>query len=182
MKHFKILTICCLSIFFQAIGHAKTNAQSDNSEKKTYKNEKYRFSVIVPDGWKLYGQILNDSKQHKAIADWGLPVIYSELEKTDIENSVSITAYNKTDIRSVNELIAAEYFKRNPVETALEVDSTCTNCRIIYHTQNGLEYKGKSYFVYKNEIGYVIMFMATPGTYDKNLKLFEDFYLSIKYL
>jgi hypothetical protein len=182
MIHFKILTICCLSIFFQTTGQAQTTVQPDNSEKNTYKNEKYRFSVIVPESWKLYGQILDDSKQHKAIADWGLPAIYSEREKTDIENSVSITAYHKTDIRSLQELIAAEYFKRNPVETALEVDSTCTNCRIIYHTQNGLEYKGKSYFVYKNEIGYVIMFMATPGTYDKNLKPFEAFYLNIKFL
>ncbi len=182
MKHFKILTIILISLLFATIGKAQTTKPNDSSEKNIYKNEKYRFSVIVPEKWKLYGQILDDSKQHKAIADWGLPAIYSELEKTDIENSVSITAYHKPDIRSVQELIAAEYFKRNPVETALEVDSTCTNCRIIYHTQNGLEYKGKSYFVYKNEIGYVIVFMATPGTYDKNLKSFEDFFLNIKFL
>ena len=182
MKHFKTLTIICLSLLFTTVGQAQTTNTSDNSEKKTYKNEKYRFSVIVPEKWKLYGQILYDPKQHKAIADWGLPSIYSEIEKTDIENSVSITAYHKSDIRSVQELIAAEYFKINPVETALEVDSTCTNCRIIYHTQNGLEFKGKSYFVYKNEIGYVITFMATPGTYEKNLKPFEEFYLNVKYL
>jgi hypothetical protein len=182
MKHYKTLTIIFLFLFFATVGQAQTANPSDNSENNTYKNEKYRFSVIVPDSWKLYGQILDDSKQHKAIADWGLPAIYSELEKTEIENSVSITAYHKTDIHSVQELIAAEYFKSNPVETALEVDSTCTNCRIIYHTQNGLEYKGKLYFVFKNEIGYVINFMATPGTYEKNLKSFEDFYLNIKFL
>jgi len=182
MKHFKILTIFCLSLIFETIGQAQTTNRSDNSEQNTYKNEKYRFNVTVPDSWKLYGQIQDDSKQNKAIADWGLPAIYSELEKTDIENSVSITAYHKTDIHSLQELIAAEYFKRNPVEIALEVDPTCSNARIIYQTQNGLKFKGKSYFVFKNEIGYVITFMATPGTYEKNLKSFEEFYLNIKYL
>jgi hypothetical protein len=182
MKLFNIMIIIIISLFFQTLGHAQPSQKSDNSEKNTYNNEVYRFSAKVPDKWKLYGQILDDPKEHKAIVDWGLPKIYSELEKTEIENSVSITAYHKIDIRSVQELIAAEYLKRNPAETALEVDTTCFNARIIYHTQNGLEFKGKSYFVFKNEIGYVITFMATPGTYEKNLKSFEDFYLNIKYL
>lgn len=181
MKHFKMLTIILLAIIAFS-GKTQTPNPDDNSDKNTYKNKKYRFSVSVPDNWKLYGQIKDDPKQNMAIADWGLPSIYSEIEKTDIENSVSITAYNKTNIRSVKELIAAEYFKRNPIETALELDSTCNDCRIIYYTQKGLKFKGKSYFVYKNEIGYVITFMATPGTYDKNLKSFEDFYLNIKFL
>lgn len=182
MKHVHIPIIFFLSLLYQTIGQAQTSIQSDNSEKSTYKNEIYRFSVIVPDNWTLYGQILNDSIQHKAITDWGLPAIYSELEKTDIENSVSISAYHKASIRSIQALIAAEYFKRNPVETTFKADSTCSNACIIYHTQNGLEYKGKSYFVFNNEIGYVITFMATPGTYSKNLKAFEDFYANIKYL
>ena len=155
--------------------------QSDNTEKDIYTNEIYRFSVKVPENWKLYGQIINDSIQHKALVDWGLPKIYSDIEKVEIENSVSITAYHKSDINSVQELIASEYFRSNSAKTALEVDSTCNNARIIYHTRNGIEYKGKSYFVFKNDIGYVIMFMATPGTYSKNLKTFEDFYKNIKY-
>ena len=182
MKRFFLLTIICSLLFFQNIGKAQNSKLPDNTEKNTYINEIYRFSVKVPENWKLYGQIKDDSKQHKAIADWGLPAIYSEIEKTNIENSVSITAYHKSDINSVQELIAAEYFKRNPATTALEVDTTCSNARIIYNTQNGINYKGKSYFVFKNEIGYVITFMSTPGTYSKNLKAFEDFYKNIKYL
>ncbi|MBK7029179.1 MAG: hypothetical protein IPH45_08175 [Bacteroidales bacterium] len=182
MNHLITVSIFCICLLNVNIGQAQATNSPGNKEKNTYTNEKYRFSVLVPETWKLYGQILDDPKHHKAIADWVLPMIYSDIEKTEIENSVSITAYHKPDIGSVQQLIAAEYFRTNPVETALETDSACTNCRIIYHSANGHEYKGKSYYVYRNEIGYVITFMATPGTYDKNLKSFEEFYLKIKYL
>lgn len=181
MRQFKILAIYCLTLFIMTTGQAQIVSQSVISGKSTYNNAKYRFSVEIPDTWKLYGQILDDPKEHRAVVDWGLPLLYSELEKTEIENSISITAFHKTTIRSVEDLITAELLKRNPVETSFEVDSTCSNCRIIYYTHKGLNYKGKVYFEYKNEIGYVITFMATPGTFDKNLQTFEKFYSSITF-
>ncbi|MDI9310212.1 MAG: hypothetical protein QM535_08350 [Limnohabitans sp.] len=49
-------------------------------------------------------------------------------------------------------------------------------------TPNGLKYQGKSYFVFKNGIGYIITFMATPGTYNKNIKVFEEFYKNVNFL
>ncbi|MGZ3767583.1 MAG: hypothetical protein ACXVA2_23165, partial [Mucilaginibacter sp.] len=55
------------------------------------------------------------------------------------------------------------------------------NARIVFSTINGLKYKGKSYFEFKNNIGYVINFTATPGTFDKNLTVFEKFYLNIRF-
>lgn len=149
--------------------------------QQVYQNEEYRFSVKIPNNWKLYGQIIDDQVNHRAIADWGLPPIYSELEKTDIENSISITAYKRTDIHSVSELIAAEYLKVDPAKTALEVDGTSTNSRIIYDDRGGLKYKGKSYFAFSNGISYVITFMATPGTFDKNSPIFESFFRSVKF-
>ncbi|HYV91248.1 MAG TPA: hypothetical protein VE978_05675 [Chitinophagales bacterium] len=82
----------------------------------------------------------------------------------------------------MEELITYEYLRKDPRETSLEVDTSSVNARIVYSTIKGLNYKGKIYFVFKNDIGYVITFMATPGTYDKNLGLFEDFNKKITFL
>jgi hypothetical protein len=157
-------------------------AQSASSAPGAYTNATYRFSVDVPTGWKLYGQIVDDTLRHKAIADWGLPTVYSDLEQADIENSISISAYKKATIKTVDELIQAEYLRLDPSNTAMEIDSTTANARLIYSTRNGLKYKGKSYFVFKNGIGYIVNFMATPGTFDKNIAIFERFYKAIRFL
>ena len=45
-----------------------------------------------------------------------LPFVFSELEKAKIENSISITAYNRTDIRSVGQLILSEYSRLDPTK------------------------------------------------------------------
>ena len=183
MKQTLIFSLIGLTLILHACGQTNSKAQSETIAGKIYTNEAYRFSATIPDSWKLYGQIKNDTLKHMAIADWGLPKIYSDLEKTEIENSISITAYQKPDINSVDKLILAEYLKINPTETALEVDKSNPNARMIYTTTpTGLKYQGKSYFVFKNGIGYVITFMATPWTYDTNIKVFEEFYNGVKYL
>ncbi len=176
-------TLVGLTLILQAYGQTNSKAQSEPIVGNTYANEVYRFNATIPDSWKLYGQIKNDTLKHMAIADWGLPKLYSELEKTEIENSISITAYHKPDISSVDKLILAEYLRINPTQTALEVDKSNPNARLIYTTiPNGLKFQGKSYFVFKNGIGYIITFMATPGTYNKNIKVFEEFYNNVKFL
>jgi hypothetical protein len=164
-------------ILLVRIGLSQTFAQSHE-----YVNNYYRFSAVIPDAWKLYGQILNDTIRHKAIADWSLPPIYSDIEKTEIENSVSITAYKKDNITTIDQLITAEYLRLDPTKYSMEVDSASKDARIIFASLNGLNYKGKSYFVFKNGIGYVINFMGTPGTFDKNLPTFEKFRTTIKFL
>jgi hypothetical protein len=150
-------------------------------EMKEYKNETFRFSVEVPVTWRLHEETGFDAKKFKSIIDWGLPKVYSELENCKIENAISITAYVKMGDCSVNQLMKIEYLRIDPGNTALEVDSSCSNARMIYQTKNGLNYKGKSYFICNNDIGYVITFMATPGTYDININVFEEFYKRIKY-
>ncbi len=180
MRQIFVTTLISLNTILHVC--AQTNPKTPEFEK-IYVNEIYRFSASIPDSWSLYGQIKDDTINHRAIVGWGLPKIYSELEKTEIENSVSITAYHRTNINSVEKLIQSEYLRINPTETAMEIDKTNPNARMIYTTTaTGLKYQGKSYFVFKNEIGYVITFMATPGTYDKNIKLFEEFYKKVNYL
>lgn len=183
MKLTLIITLIGLTLMLNACGQTNSKAQSETIAGRTYSNEVYRFSATIPDSWKLYGQIKNDTLKRMAIADWGLPKIYSDVEKTEIENSISITAYHKPDINSVDKLILSEYLKINPTETTLEVDKSSPNARMIYTTTpTGLKFQGKSYYVFKNGIGYVITFMATPGTYDKNIKVFEEFYNNVKFL
>lgn len=151
-----------------------------------YKNETYRFSATIPRNWRIYGQVIDDTVNQRAIADWALPRTYSELEKADIGNSVSITAYKRDDINSVEKLIQfqhAKYKENNPTdEIALEEDKKNSNARIINITKsNGVKHRGKWHLVYQNNIAYIVAFMATPGTYEKNLPLFEDFYKNVDF-
>jgi hypothetical protein len=179
-------TLIC--ILFVMANLPKTHGQTINANSsgslrsKEYVNDFYHFSVVVPDKWKLFGQIVNDTIKHRAIVDWGLPSIYSDVENAEIENSVTITAYKMGNIGNVDELIQSEYLRVDPTKYTLEVDSATKNARFIYGTVDGRNYKGKSYFVFKDGIGYVVNFMATPGTFDKNLPLFEKFFKAIRFL
>ena len=122
MKQTILFTAIGLILGLHACGQKNSKAQFETITENKYVNEIYRFSATIPDSWKLYVQIKNDTLKHRAIMDWGLPKIYSESEQAEIENSISITAYQKPDINSVDKLILAEYLKINPTETALEVD------------------------------------------------------------
>ena len=180
-----IFYIFFVSLMIQACG--QTNVKTDTNG--IYSNSTFRFSVLIPNDWKLAGEMENE---RKTIVCWTLPAIYSDIEKTEIENAISITAHKSTYITSVSDLILSEYLRIDPVETALEyIDESNKNARMIYTTTpQGLKYKGKSYFVFNhilqpysevNGIGYIITFMATPGTFDKNIDVFEEFYKSINY-
>ncbi len=155
------------------------NAKSDLDV--TYENVDYSFKASVPIDWKIYREIKNDTLRKSAFIDWGIPKIYSEIENTEIENSVSIKAFKSESINNIQDLILNEYLKIDPTKTAFEAAKGIgENSRIIYHdAPNGIKYKGKSYFKYQNGLSYVITFMATPGTYNKNIEKFEQFYLSL---
>jgi hypothetical protein len=175
MKFINLYLLFSLIILSNAFGQTKGIIAHE------YKNDIYKFTVKIPGDWKLYGQIQNDTSQHRAIADWGLPLTHSELENADIENSISITAYKRTGINSLARLIDFDKKRANPATTSFETNDTNDNSRIINTTTNGLKYKGKSYYIFKNGIGYVVNFTATPGTFEKNIALFERFYKSVKY-
>ena len=64
----------------------------------------------------------------------------------------------------------------------MEPEAGSKNGYIIHYKNSGLDYKGKSYFVFRDGIGYIVTFMATPGTYDINVPAFELFYKNISYL
>ncbi|WP_196887378.1 hypothetical protein [Aureivirga sp. CE67] len=152
-----------------------TYAQSD------YKNDKYGFSAQVPEGWSVYGNLKDDAANGRAIIDWGMPKVYSELEKANIENAVAITAYKREEIKNQEDLVSFHFYQISPI-----LDSKKIISENPYHTyevntiRNGLKYKSQTMFVYQNGIGYVINFTATPGTYDINAPKFESFVKNIK--
>ncbi|MBL4656940.1 MAG: hypothetical protein JKX73_02990 [Flavobacteriales bacterium] len=141
-----------------------------------YQNDKYGFSGQVPDDWHVYAEIKDDPANKKAIIDWGLPKVYSKLEKTSIENAVSITAYKKPDIKTIDDLIKFEFERIGHVLVSKELNDTIQRPSYVVITlRNGLNYKSKVAFVFQNNIGYVLSFTATPGTYDLNISKFDSF-------
>jgi hypothetical protein len=179
MKKAFAFIISSIGIVLHVSGQTRPVNKTDSS--LTYTNIQYGFSVEIPLTWKLYGQIANDTVNHRALVDWGLPVTYSELEKTTIENSISIGAYKREDLHSVDDFIREEYLRTDPGSASMETDPFSKNARIIYFTKNGLKYKGKSYYVFKNGIAYIVNFMATPGTFNINLATFDAFYNRIQF-
>ncbi len=169
MKQFIILsTACLLSV-------------SGFSQKK-FENALYGFKGEVPSDWTIYAEINDDEDNHAAIMDWGLPKVYSKLEKTSIENAVSITAYNRSDIKNIEELQKFEFERVASVLTSKErIASSANPAYVIMSKRNGFTYKTKTEFVFKDGIGYVLIYTATPGTYDINLSKFDDFIKTLSF-
>ena len=185
MKKIWIIAFIGLTIIAQAYGQSNTTEQANEKPGIIYENTVYRFKATIPGSWRLHGHVINDTRYNMAIADWGLPKVYSEVEKTEIENSISIVAYRRKEINSVDRLIQFEYerYKGNSPTSKiiLEEDKTNRNARILNITRStGIQFKGKWYIYFQNDIGYVIAFMATPGTYEKNLKVFEEFHENVE--
>ncbi len=147
-----------------------------------YQNDKYGFGGQVPGDWHVYAVIKDDPANKRAIIDWGLPKVYSELEKTSIENAVSITAYKRPSIKSIGDLTKLEFNRIGHIlESKEQIDSIPYEAYIVITIRNGLRYKSKVAFVFKNGIGYVLSFTATPGTYDINLSKFDSFVKDIRW-
>jgi hypothetical protein len=122
----------------------------------------------------------NDKINRKSIIDWGLPKVYSEIEKAKIENAISITAYNRSELNNIDKLLEFEFnrlksilIEKNKVEGANNVTYN------IITKIKGVIYNSQTTFIIKNNIGYIINFTATPGTFDININKFLDFQKSI---
>jgi len=151
--------------------------------QRTYENRVYGFKVKIPCDWFVYGEIKNDTVNNYSIVDWGLPKVYSDIEKTEIENAISITGYKTDKIKNLAELIDFEFdMKKDIITNKILLDSVENRAYLVYSTIRGLNYKSKMYFVYRNGIGYVIIFTATEGTFDKNIMKFEAFFKRIKFV
>lgn len=147
-----------------------------------YQNEKYGFNVQFPDDWQVYDDIKEDTITHRAIIDWGLPKVYSEIEKTSIENAVTITAYNRSDIKNLEDLEKFEFKRTEKILRSKElIEVKPYQSYIVISNINGLPYKSKVAFAFMHNIGYVLTFTATLGTYEMNLPKFDSFINGINF-
>jgi len=142
----------------------------------SYQNDSYGFEAQVPEDWHVYAEIKDDQANKVALINWGLPKVYSELENASIENAVSVVAYKRSNIKNTDDLINLELERTKDIlESKERIQSSSNVAYIMTAVINGLTYKSKVTFVFKNDIGYVITFTATPGTYDMNLGKYDDF-------
>lgn len=147
-----------------------------------YKNKNYGFKSKVPDDWHVYAELKDDPANKRSIVDWGLPKVYSTLEKASIENSISITAYKKPSLKKMADLIKFEFERiDHMLESKKPLNSKSHTSFEVITKRNGLKYKSKISFVIRNNVGYVLSFTATPGTYDINLPKFDRFVKSITF-
>ncbi|MFV0483737.1 MAG: hypothetical protein ACK5MG_06555 [Bacteroidales bacterium] len=146
-----------------------------------FQNNKYGFSAQVPSDWTLYAEVKDDPSDNSAFIEWGLPEVYCEHEKTGIENAISIKAYKLSSIKDIKGLVELEF--KNIGQTVQSKEQIETSPHTSYNvitTRHGLKYKSKITFMFKNNVGYVLRFTATPETYDVNISKFKDFTNSLK--
>lgn len=141
-----------------------------------YQNDLYGFNCKVPADWTVYAEMKHDKINQNSIIDWGLPKVYSLLEKTKIENAVSITAYKRKEINSIENLINFEFnrMKNNLIEK-IKLEGTKNTTYNVLTKIDGFTYKTQLIFLFENNIGYILNFTATQGTFDININKFIEF-------
>lgn len=147
-----------------------------------YQNELYGYSCKVPTDWTVYSEMKNDKINQNSIIDWGLPKVYSELEKTKIENAVTITAYKRNELNSIEKLITLEFNRmKNYLIEKSKLERTKNITYNVLTKINGLIYKSQLTFFFENNIGYILNFTATQGTFDININKFIEFQKGITF-
>lgn len=150
----------------------------------TFKNNKFKFQASIPDDWILRQEIKADSLNF-TIVGWGLPKVYTEIDKHEVENAVSITALEHGKIKNLDDLVKAEFNRVKHIGTILnqvQIDSVEHTAYITNTLIKNVSYVSQQYFIFKNGIGYIITFTATVGTFTINLPKFEEFYKTVAIL
>jgi hypothetical protein len=150
-----------------------------SSGQTMYENSRFKFKAPIPEDWRFH-QEKTDSLNFTIVA-WGLPKVYSEIEKQEVENAVSITALKNRTIKSIDDVINAEFrrTKNMLIMNRFKIDSIEHTCYITNTISGTTSYISQQYFIFKNGIGYIITFTATLGTYEINMFKFEEFYKTV---
>ena len=82
----------------------------------------------------------------------------------------------------MDELVKYEFERIKDMLVSKELlDSAKTPSYLVMTQRNGLTYKTKVVFVLENNVGYVLAFTATMGTYDINLSKFDKFVIKARF-
>lgn len=154
----------------------------DSQGQNTYKNEKFNFQADIPDDWTIYPGTPKPTENYMIIA-WGMPKLYSEMEKEEIENSVSITCIKSPSIKDAEDLAEKDFKRVSGFAMKVNRQKDESSEHLAYYTSSIIKLKSyvtKQYFFHKNGIGYIVNFTATPGTFTTNQPKFEEFFKTFK--
>ncbi len=147
----------------------------------TFENSRFKFKATIPEDWRLHQEIKADSLSYTMVG-WGLPKVYTEMDKHEVENAVAIAAIEHSKIQNLDDVIKAEFNRAKHISIILnqvKTDSVEHTSYITNSLMKNVSYVSKQYFIFKNGIGYIITFTATPGTFNINLPKFEEFYKTL---
>jgi hypothetical protein len=144
----------------------------------------YRFNAS-PD-WEMQGVQQDGIIQRQSIVVLTLPGIWSDREQQEIKNAIA--CYTKEDeaVRSLTNAVD-EFWRATQAEGEVtnRREVTANDERYVVdfdQKDRGLVYRKRSSVVFRNGISYRLNFIATPGTFDKNVAVFTAFCDSIQFL
>ncbi|SFC80561.1 hypothetical protein SAMN05421747_12912 [Parapedobacter composti] len=146
-----------------------------------FENSRFKFQASIPDDWMLRQEIKADTLNY-TIVGWGMPKVYTEMDKHEVENAVSITAIEHPRIKNLDDLVKAEFNRVKNAGTILnqvQIDSVEHTAYITNTLMKNVSYVSQQYFIFKNGRGYIVTFTATVGTFSINAPKFEEFYKTV---
>jgi hypothetical protein len=129
----------------------------------------------VPSDWTMLGELddeLPNGSMHKTVFE--LPKVWSELEGQAIANAVSVSAIRRhvaSDARSFQ----FEHSILHPDLPNKLLDGTPRLAARGTVNWDGLDYEVQLEYVVRDHMGYVLEFIATPGTFATNYLRFRAF-------
>jgi len=149
-------------------------------------NPRFAYRFVASPFWKLQGIQQDGRIKNQSIVVVSLPPVWSDLERKSIENAISVYAKESETIKTLD-LAVEDFLTRNPSaksSTPTKVpDADPKRIKFTYEQSNsGLTYKKQSVVVFHSGISYQIDFIATLGTFEKNLPVFTAFCNTIDFI
>lgn len=150
-------------------------AAAPQAVSPSFERAAHGWRAQVPNDWTMLGELDDDLPNgtlHKTVFE--LPKVWSELEGQAIANAVSVSAIRRhvvSDARSFQ-------FEHSILHPDLPHKLLDNNPRLGARGTvdwDGLDYEVQLEYVVRERIGYVLEFIATPGTFATNYPLFRAF-------
>ena len=154
-------------------------SKADEEQIQVYSLPAFGYRAQVSADWTIHRE---EKLELVARVSFGLPRVWSDLEGQEIENAVSITAYRRFDITTLQEVIQCELDRiRDILVSSKEVELKQGPALLTETEVRGIKYRSLTTFGLRNGIAYVIGFTSTPGTYDRNVNKFKDFIQRVEF-
>lgn len=146
-------------------------------ETQAYENKRYGFRLLVPVDWELAAEPKRrfPHGQSEGVV-FALPPVWSELENSEIRNAIAVKAIWQIVSISAEDFATTHALLDSEGRLSREVIEDFRRPAYVETVKwNGLIYKRRLEFEMQNMVGYVLEFVATPGTYEQNYPKFRKF-------